>query len=100
SINRASSPCTTANADVWPHRLSTWITYVFPSCAFTASLPLLAILCCAGTRGSFAERKGIAFFTKMLRLLPGTLSLTVYRFEPAGCDQRMLLPPVSDAVTS
>ena len=36
----------------------------------------------------------------MLRPLPWMLSPTVYRFWLAGWFHRVLLPPVSDAVTS
>ena len=44
SMRRASRPCVSATADVWPHRLSTWMTNVPPSCDFTLSRPLAAIL--------------------------------------------------------
>ena len=74
-------PLSTATGDVSPHS-DVVREFVEPSCDLVVSVRVglrTVSVYFDGTRGSPDEKKGIAFFTRMLRALPSRLSPTRYR---------------------
>src|SRR5574338_1124548 len=96
SISRASRPLTSGTGVVWPQSVVVR-EKVKPSCDFVVS-PFADTVYFTGSRGSFAEKNGLTFFTSRLRALPSRLSLTVYRRELVACPQMALDPPRVDHV--